>query len=734
LQAGSELEQLITKQIRSSPSIVAVECVFIEWGGSFTLAHTAAALSRLAKLSRSGNSDSKLQQQLLHKWLQLLPQAGGHHCASALCACLSFASLGHSAEQVDAVWAPTWAPFMQRVQRKSAAGLVLQDIADVLHAAARLHKQPGPGELPLLARKWLQLLPQAGAHQCASALRACVNVNKELADAVWAPTWAAFMQRMKQGSGEGLVSRDIADAVCAAATLRKQPGPGELQLLVQIFLRIEGSEGASDRVVRLVEGIEQLSQLPGWQGGICKRGGIRKQDMQQLLRGVQRRLLSHLPGWQAGSSEQDMQQLLGLQRGLLTRQISSAKSLVQLQHICHVLSGSFQVSHTASALEKFRRLSRSGSWQRDSGRYGQVLQLLVLKWLQQLPGAGARECCEVLAACVILSEDQNESVWASTWAVLMQHVQRGSGGGLLLQQVAGAVHAAAKLGKQPGPGELQPLVRPFVRPGVFNSWAKALGCGKLFVAIKELSKMPGWQGGVTEQDMQELDEGERLELGLWFLLTEISSSETIQQLQRSCQRSGYVFEAIHTAEALRSFSKLSRTDDSGSSSQERDWDRECGRDSQLLQLLERKWLQQLPTADVWGCSHVLFTCGHLGEEQSKVIWAPTWAAFMQHVQRGSGEKLTPRNIADAMRAAAMLRKQPGRGELQLLVQAFLQPDVQESAKAWHVSSLVGVVKTLSQLPGWQGRVSDEAWQQLLDRQCLLNQRQARGRDRQGQPS
>jgi hypothetical protein len=134
------------------------------------------------------------------------------------------------------------------------------------------------GELRLLARKWLQLLPQAGAHQCASALRACSNVNKQLADAVWAPTWAAFMQRMKQGAGEGLVSRDIADAVCAAATLRKQPGPGELQLLVQAFLRLEGLTGASDRFVRLAEGIEQLSQLPGWQGG------IRKQDMQQLLR------------------------------------------------------------------------------------------------------------------------------------------------------------------------------------------------------------------------------------------------------------------------------------------------------------------------------------------------------------------------------------------------------------------------------------------------------------------
>jgi hypothetical protein len=514
--------------------------------------------------------------------------------------------------------------------------------------------------------------------------------------------------------------------VCAAATLRKQPGTGELQLLVQAFLRLGGLEGDSDRVVRLAEGIEQLSQLPGWQGGIRQRGGIRKQDMQQLLRGVQRRLLSHLLGEQAGSSEQDMQHLLGLQRSLLTRQISSANSLVQLQHICYVLGGSFQVSHTATALEKFHRLSRSGSWQRDSGRYGQVLQLLVLKWLQQLPGAGARECCEVLAACVILSKDQIDSVWAPTWAVFMQHVQRGVGEGLPLQPVAGAVHAAAKLGKQPGPGELQPLVRPFVRPGVLDSWAAAVGCTDLFVALGQLSKMPGWQGGVSEQDMLLLNEGNRLELGLWFVVTELSSSETMQQLQQSCNRSGHVFEAIHTAEALRSFSKLSRTDDSGSRSQERDWDWEVGRDSQVLQLLVRKWLQLLPTADVCECSHVLFTCGHLGEEQAKAIWAPTWAAFMQHVHRGSGEELTPRNISDAMRAAAMLCKQPGRGELQLLVQGFLQPDVLKSAKAWHFSSLLGAIKQLSRLPGWQGGVGEQDWQQLLDRQRLLNKKQAGG--------
>ena len=112
LQAGSEVEQLITKQIRSSPSIVALEGVFTEWGGSFTLAHTVAALSRFNKSKTSAARDSKLRQLLPHKWLQLLPQAGGRQCVSALCACYPL-----SKEQISVIWAPTWAAFMQHVQQ-----------------------------------------------------------------------------------------------------------------------------------------------------------------------------------------------------------------------------------------------------------------------------------------------------------------------------------------------------------------------------------------------------------------------------------------------------------------------------------------------------------------------------------------------------------------------------------------------------------------------------------------
>ena len=376
------MEQLITKQIRSSPSIEALEGVFTQWGGSFNLSHTAASLTRLAKLKKS--RDSKLPQLLPRKWLQLLPEAGSRQCVSALCACITLS------EEFITLWAPTWAAFMQHVQGGSGDGLVPQDLADAVDAATRLRKHPGPRELQLLTRKWLQLLPAAGARQCASAVHACVTLSKEQADAVWAPTWAAFMQHVQQGSGEGLTARDIADAVGVAATLLKKPGPGELQLLVQIFLRLEGLTGASARIARLVEQIEKLSQVPGWQGGI---------------------------------RQQDMQQLLGVQRRLLTQRIGAAKTVKQLQHICYGLDGSFQVSHTAAALRKFNKLSRTCSW--DNNRDGPVLQQLVHKWLQQLPTAGVRDCSNALFACGRFSQEHVDAVWAPTWAAFMQHVQRG---------------------------------------------------------------------------------------------------------------------------------------------------------------------------------------------------------------------------------------------------------------------------------------------------------------------
>ena len=113
------------------------------------------------------------------------------------------------------------------------------------------------------------------------------------------------MQHVQQGSGKGLVLHDISSAVQAAAQLRKQPGAGELQLLVQAFLQPDMLEGADSlHIVGTAWALDQLLALPG-----CSQEVVSEQDMQQLL---------------------DKQRLLGPQHAvrLLTRQISSAETVV----------------------------------------------------------------------------------------------------------------------------------------------------------------------------------------------------------------------------------------------------------------------------------------------------------------------------------------------------------------------------------------------------------------------
>jgi hypothetical protein len=114
-----------------------------------------------------------------------------------------------------------------------------------------------------------------------------MKLSREQVDAVWGQTWADFMQHMQQGSGQGLLAQDIANAVHAAAKLRRQPGAGELQLLVQAFLRPDVlADATAQASANLVWAISQLSQSPGWQGGVSK------QDVQLLLGEQQLRVLA----------------------------------------------------------------------------------------------------------------------------------------------------------------------------------------------------------------------------------------------------------------------------------------------------------------------------------------------------------------------------------------------------------------------------------------------------------
>lgn len=71
------------------------------------------------------------------------------------------------------------------------------------------------------------------------------------------------------------------------------------------------------------------------------------------------------------------------------------------------------------------------------------------------------------------------------------------------QSVANPLWACAKLRKQPSVDELQLLLQQFLQPAVLQE-AKAQDLANLVWALGELSQLPGWQGGLGEQDMQQL--------------------------------------------------------------------------------------------------------------------------------------------------------------------------------------------------------------------------------------
>jgi hypothetical protein len=189
-----------------------------------------------------------------------------------------------------------------------------------------------------------------------------------------------------------------------------------------------------------------------------------------------------------------------------------------------------------------------------------------------------------------------------------------------------------------------------------------------------------------------------------LITKQISSAETVVQLSDVFNEWGGSFNYIHAAAALNRFAKLSRR----------------GQGAQLLQVLVPRWLQLLPEAEGRACANVLWACVNLSKQRQQVeaIWEPTWAAFMQHVEAQSEEALVPQHLANAVYAAAQLRKQPTAAELQLLMQAFLRPEMLASAKAQEIANVAWALGQLSQARGWQGGVSEQDVQQLLGEQQL----------------
>jgi hypothetical protein len=79
------------------------------------------------------------------------------------------------------------------------------------------------------------------------------------------------------------------------------------------------------------------------------------------------------------------------------------------------------------------------------------------------------------------------------------------------QHVANALWACAKLQQQPPKDELQLLVQAFLQQDVLPA-ASVQEIANCAWAVGKLCQLPGWQGGVSEQDVQQLLGKEQLQL------------------------------------------------------------------------------------------------------------------------------------------------------------------------------------------------------------------------------
>lgn len=184
---------------------------------------------------------------------------------------------------------------------------------------------------------------------------------------------------------------------------------------------------------------------------------------------------------------------------------------------------------------------------------------------------------------------------------------------------------------------------------------------------------------------------------------EIGSCDTIQDLEDVCNEWGDSFGYIQSAAALVKYARLSQ--------------QLRAKSPNLFKRLVTLWLQVLFDAETRQCANVLWVFGSVGFAPQQV-WASTWAAYIRNMQR---HPVVPaQEISSVLWACGKLRKQLGPEELQLLLEAFLQPAVQETAAPQAVSNVALALMQLRQLNSKIVHVSEQQLLSLLgDTQLAL---------------
>lgn len=146
-----------------------------------------------------------------------------------------------------------------------------------------------------------------------------------------------------------------------------------------------------------------------------------------------------------------------------------------------------------------------------------------------------------------------------------------------------------------------------------------------------------------------------------LIMEDIKAATRVVDLENVAKEWGGSFNYVHVSAALLNCGKLPG-----------------GACSMISKKLCAMWLAQLP-ADSQGCNNVFWACTRLGTaKQLPAVWGPTYRAFLQHVQQGSGVS-SAQSIALVLWACAKLRQSLPTDELQSLTQAFLRPNVLSGA-------------------------------------------------------
>jgi len=187
---------------------------------------------------------------------------------------------------------------------------------------------------------------------------------------------------------------------------------------------------------------------------------------------------------------------------MITKEITSCRQITELEDVCSKWEGRLNHINVSAALVRYAKLSR-GQNERA------LLKHLEGLWLGFLPEADLQGCANALWAGARLGVP-DARFWSSTWEVFIRLVgKETSTGGTtgdvkgLLQPVSNALWACAKLHKQPDPDHLQLLLATLLQPPLLSA-AKAQDIANTVWSLARLQQLPGWQGGVSEQNMQQL--------------------------------------------------------------------------------------------------------------------------------------------------------------------------------------------------------------------------------------